>query len=122
MKSIELFAALGAMACVVMIYAWLFYCVYIMYRILHHVDAIVDPIGHEITQHWGDMLVFRIHRLIIYGGSAAWPWFNRRTFPSYDFRKLPRPLRIRLALQFYGMVTPLFLLAAGYSAMKLVGI
>jgi hypothetical protein len=99
---------------------WIGYTYYLLYRVLHRVDAIVDPETYEHLQRHGDFLAYRLHRLVVYACATPWRWANRRTFKRYDFTQLPRPLRLQLSLHFFGMIAGNFFILTGYLALKLV--
>jgi hypothetical protein len=98
---------------------WIGYTYYLMYRVLHRVDAIADPDTYEHLQRYGDLQFCRFQRLLIYGGASAWHWANRRTFKRYDFTQLPRPLRLQLSVHFVGLIAGNFFMFTSYGALKL---
>jgi hypothetical protein len=81
------------------------FTVYLNYTLLDRVEAIVDPIMHEGRKRYAqERLITGSMRIIEFGVAAAVPWANRRNFPDFDFRALPRELRLPLVVQFYGLM------------------
>lgn len=106
---------------------WLGYTAYAMYWLVPKVDAIVDPELSEQLQLRGDFMLYRMHRLLMYGGSAACRWCNRRVHngrsqPEFDFRRLPSNLRVPLAVHFHGMWLAALLMVSGFAAFKVAEI
>jgi len=98
---------------------WFFYAFYVMYFVVPRADALVNPVLHGINLIEGDMLTLKYHRMCIYGIASGFRWGNNRVYPSYDFRNLPAPLRIHLALQFHFLILSAAGLIIGYLGMVL---
>ena len=94
-------------------FAWMGYSGYLMYRVLFKIDPIVDPDAHDFISRYGDSHPYRLHRLLKYSMSAASRWANGRIHDHFNFRKLPRNLKIPLQLHFYWL---LLFFGAGLSA------
>jgi hypothetical protein len=98
---IEKLTGVITFACFTALFAWIGLTLYLNYFMLDEVEAIVDPIMHSVRKsHSQERFVTGSLEITRYGGSAVFQWANRQSFPDYDFRDLPRELRVPLKAQF----------------------
>ncbi|MEX0731641.1 MAG: hypothetical protein WED00_01960 [Aquisalimonadaceae bacterium] len=92
----------------------------LMYGIVPYLDPIVDPSTHRHLRRHGDYQCYRVHRMLFYSASAGSRLFNRRLMPGYDFRQLPRNIRVLLMVEFYGVSSTMFGMVISLGALKLL--
>lgn len=112
------FAELAVVNAILISLFWLAYSAYAMFWLVPKTDAIVNPELRERLQLHGDFTFFRMHRLIFYGTSSACRWCNGRLHPEFNFRRLPKELRIPLAVHFHATWIGVLLAALGAAAFK----
>lgn len=96
------------------------YSAFLIYRLLPKVDPIVDPEAHSLLQRHEDLLFHRIHRLLMYSGSASSRWLNGRVQHQYDFSTLPKNLRFPLRAHFLWLCLMNFFMFSGFAAFEVI--
>jgi hypothetical protein len=109
-----------AASSLIAMFAWIGLTLYLNYFMLDEVEAIVDPIMHSVRKsHSQERFITGSLEIGRYSMSATWVWANRRFFPDYDFRDLPRELRVPLKAQFVYLMLGNLMLVVG-SVMMIV--